>query len=261
MNNPDVALDIRKPNPARMYDYALGGKDSFAADREAAERLFRMSPDAKTAALDNRSFLRRAVAFCAASGVGQFLDIGSGLPTAQNTHEVAREIRSDARVVYVDNDPMVQAHAAALLSGSPGVAAISGDLQNPRDILANPAVQSLLDFSRPIAVVLVAILHFVPDKLCYEVVDYLKQAVPSGSCLVISHATADDATAAEVSEVEQVYDAAGVPIALRTEDQVSAFFNGFRLAEPGVVNMVAWRNPNTPHARRIIGYGGAAFKP
>ena len=191
---PKASFDVTVPNVARIYDYFLGGKDNFAADREAAEELRSLLPDAEIACRENRGFLRRAVRYLASDlGIGQFIDIGSGLPTADNTHEIAQAIRPDARVAYIDYDPVVVTHGRALLGSSPNVAVIDADLRRPGVIVGSQSLADLVDFSAPLAILLAAVLHFIPDSDDpYGIVDIVKSVMAPGSCLVISHATQDE---------------------------------------------------------------------
>ncbi|EFL22039.1 LOW QUALITY PROTEIN: conserved hypothetical protein, partial [Streptomyces himastatinicus ATCC 53653] len=185
-------IDTSKPHPARMYDYYLGGKDNYEIDREAAERIIRQSPDILDSARANRQFLLRAVRTVVASGVRQIIDIGTGIPTSPNTHEVAREIAPDTRVVYIDNDPIVAAHADAKLTSTPGTHFASADARRPADILAHPAVRDGIDFSRPVALLLVAVLHFISDtEDPAGIIATLTEPMVPGSHLVISHGTVD----------------------------------------------------------------------
>ncbi len=182
-----VPFDTTVPNAARMYNYWLGGKDNFAADREAADRSTHAVPQMPWFARENRSFLGRAVRFCAGEGVSQFLDIGAGLPTMQSVHQVAERITADPHVVYVDHDPVVVTHSRALLA-APHTAAILGDLTRSDEILGDPEVSHLIDFTKPVAILLVAVLHFVSDELRpAESVARLRDALAPGSFLVISH--------------------------------------------------------------------------
>src|ERR1700733_2193287 len=188
-------IDTSKPHAARIYDYLLGGKDHFAVDRETAEKGIKLIPTGRTAARENRSFLGRAVRYLVAeAGIRQFLDIGAGLPSANNVHEVAQAVTPSCRVVYVDNDPLVLAHARALLTSSPEgkTAYIHADLRDPEKILADPATVATLDFTKPVALMLVAILHFIPDSdEPRRIVATLLDALPPGSYLVASHATGE----------------------------------------------------------------------
>jgi hypothetical protein len=258
-------LDVTVPNVARIYDYFLGGKDNFAADREAAEELRSLLPDAEIACRENRGFLRRAVRYLAGDpGSGQFIDIGSGLPTASNTHEIAQAIRPDARVAYVDYDPVVVAHGRALLGSSPGVAVIEADLRRPGVIVGSQPLADLVDFSAPVAILLAAVLHFIPDNDDpYGIVDILKSVMAPGSYLVISHATHDSVSREETLGGMSIYDKASAPVVPRGYGDVLKFFDRMDLVDPGLVNISEWR-PSQRHSslpmRRLI-YGGVARKP
>jgi hypothetical protein len=245
---PGLGIDTSVPNVARIYDYWLGGKDNFAVDREAADRQERAVPQLPWLARQNRGFLQRAVRFCAASGITQFLDIGSGLPTSPNVHEVAQQFNPGARVIYVDNDPVVVSHAQALLSGGL-VTAIRGDIRHPGNILAADEVRRLIDFSQPVAVLLLAILHVIPDEADpFGAVARICAAMPAGSYLVLSHADVSTAhavgtrrltrTAREMAESNQAA-APGVPS--RTRDQIAGFFGDLTLVDPGLTDVWAWR--------------------
>ncbi len=202
----NLDFDITQPNVARIYDYLLGGKDNYAADRDAAEELLKVLPDVAVAARLNREFLARAVRYVAGEGIGQFVDVGSGLPAESNTHQIARAVRPDARVVYADNDPVVVSHGRALLGSSPDVAVIDADLRQPAAITGNPELLGLVDFSRPVALLLVAVLHFIQDdEDPYTIVAALRQVMAPGSFLVISHANLDSVSAGEYARGVAVY--------------------------------------------------------
>jgi len=241
------ALDPAVPNVARMYDYMLGGKENYVSDRAAVARLTEMAPSVPMFARRNREFLRRAVQFAASQGISQFLDVGSGLPTQESVHEVAQAVDPAARTVYVDNDPVVLAHSRALLGDTPGVAVVSGDVRDPAGLLANPDVTALLDFSRPICVLLVAILHFVTDaEDPAGLVAAFRDGVAPGSYLVISHGTAHGAppqVAARSDDAQRVYDTATSQIAYRDPEEVSPMLAGLALVEPGLVHISQWRPP------------------
>jgi SAM-dependent methyltransferase len=264
-----LGIDTSVPNIARMYDYWLGGKDNFAADRQAAERMVRAVPQLPWLARQNRDFLRRAVRFCAGEGVTQFLDIGSGLPTNQNVHEVAQLARPDSRVVYVDTDPVVVSHAQALLSGRRTAAAL-GDVCHPDDILGAPEVRQLIDFSQPVAVLILAVLHIIPDEADPAgSVARLRDAMAPGSYLLISHAEVSPAHAVgtrRVSEAAREIEEAGhslAPVPARTRDEIVGFFGDLTLVEPGLTDIWAWRPDGdaavtTTEFMRIL--GGVARK-
>jgi hypothetical protein len=250
------------PNPARMYDYFLGGKDNFPADREAAEQAIAVSPPTLDMARENRAFLRRAVRFLAAeAGIRRFLDIGAGLPTQGNVHEVAQAVAPDARVVYADIDPVVVTHARALLA-DPNTAAIQADLRDPDAILATPEVRGLLDGGQPVAILLLAILHFVQDADDpARSVARLRDAVPAGSYLAITHATAEapNPKPEVAARVVDVYQRATASLALRTGAEVARFFDGFDLVDPGLVQVQEWR-PDAPSKAPGGIWGGVGRK-
>jgi O-methyltransferase involved in polyketide biosynthesis len=241
-------LNTEVAHSARLWNYLLGGKDIFAADREAAEYALALMPELVQSARANREFLGRAVRFLAGeAGVRQFLDIGTGLPTASNTHEVAQGVAPDSRIVYVDNDPMVLVHARALLTSTPEGATdyLDADLRNPSAILEKAA--ATLDFDRPIAIMLLGIVNFVVDDAeASAVVRRLVDAVPPGSYLVISHPTTE-VNGPAVEESMRQWNASGAaPITARTRDEIAGFFEGLDLLDPGVVTCSAWR-PDPAH--------------
>jgi hypothetical protein len=239
-------IDTSRAHPARMYDYLLGGKDHFEADRDAIGALLKAVPNARTGARENRAFLGRAVEYLVAeAGVRQFLDIGSGLPTARNVHEVAQAIASDAAVVYVDNDPIVMAHARALLTSHPAgrTAYVQADLHDPVAILDHPSVREALDFGRPVALMLLAVLHFFPDEQDPAgIVATLVDALPSGSYLVASQTTTDFHDEATAADGVQAVHRAGVAFQPRTASEFAdVAFTGLRLVAPGLVPVSEWR--------------------
>ena len=247
-------LDTGTAHVARVYDYWLGGKDNFAADRRYGDDLERRVPSIRIAARMNRLFLGRAVRFLTAeAGVRQFLDVGTGLPTANNTHQVAQAIAPESRVVYTDNDPMVLTHARALLTSSPGgrTAYIDADLRNPGTVLGAKELTDTLDLGQPVAVMLLAVLHLVPDDaVAYSTVDALVKAAPSGSYLVISHATGDFWPREQVDAANATNKAHNVDFRFRSHAEVSRFFTGLDLVEPGIVPVAEWRPDGGPTAER-----------
>ncbi|MEU1283988.1 SAM-dependent methyltransferase [Kitasatospora sp. NPDC005856] len=263
-----IPADLRPdvPHPARMYDYYLGGKDNFPADRAAAEKALAANPEFRSTAVANRGFLTRAVRCVADLGVDQFLDIGTGIPTAGNTHEIAQAARPGARVVYVDNDPIVLTHARALMAGSgPGrTTVIQADLREPAALLDAVRAVELLDFSRPVGLVLAAVLHFLRDEdRPHRALTAVLDALPAGSHLVLSHGTADFIPSEIRDRVTGVYDKATAPLVGRSREEVRAFFDGLDLLDPGVTTVPLWR-PDTapgPGADRVSMYGGVARKP
>lgn len=255
-------IDTGIAHPARMYDYYLGGRDNYEVDRDAAERIISALPSIRDGARANRAFLRRAVhTIVAEHGIRQILDIGTGIPTSPNTHEVAQAVESTTRVVYVDNDPIVAVHAQARLTGVGNTAFIPGDARRLDEILRRAEGDGLIDFSRPVGVLLVALLHFITDAQDpAALVARLREALPAGSYLVISHATRDRATAENVeplSELLDVYRHATASLSLRTHEQVLGFFEGFDLIDPGLVSVSSWRREPASTEPEFIGiYGG-----
>ncbi len=230
---------------ARIYDYYLGGIHNFAADQEAAKALIAQFPCIPDVARANRAFLGRAVRWLVDAGIRQFLDIGSGLPTVGNVHEIAQAVAPDARVVYVDIDPMAVAESLEMLRGNELASAIRGDLRDPKAILDHPTVRRLLDFQQPVGLLLVSVLHFVPDDAqAYDVVPQLVAALPPGSYLVVSHAAAEafDHLYQRLTNKDDVYrQRTPTPGTSRTRSEVERFFTGLELVEPGVVRIGEWR--------------------
>jgi hypothetical protein len=241
-------IDTSRPHPARMYDAYLGGRDNYPVDREAVREIVRLYPEVRPVAQANRAFLQRAVRFLAAeAGIRQFLDVGTGIPSAGNVHEVAGQVAPDARVVYVDNDPIVHVHASALLTGTGTTSIVLADLRDPAAILAHPKVRALIDFTQPVALLLVAILHFIPDEEGpAAIVGTLREALADGSYLALSHATADFHPPGAASQAVATYQAATAPFIPRSLEQVSAFLDGLSPVEPGLVQAPLWR----PDGRR-----------
>jgi hypothetical protein len=257
------------PSTARMYDYYLGGTNNYPADREAAEKAMAALPPGaiKSAILENRRFLGRAVRFLAGEAkIRQFLDIGTGLPTMNQVHHITRDIAPASRVMYVDHDPIVLAHARDMLNGVPGVAITGHDLREPEEILADPELPSLIDFDEPVALLLVAILHFITDEEePLRLVRTLVDALPSGSYLVISHGTADGDE--RVDDAADVYsDAKATSTAhMRNWDQVAEYFDGLEFVEPGLVWLPQWRPDSETGLRDrptdSVFWCGVALKP
>lgn len=251
-------IDLRTPNVARMYDYYLGGKDHYAADREAAEQALACLPRGRERAIENRRFLGRVVRYLTTeAGIRQFIDIGTGLPTRSNVHEVAQDTDPETRVVYVDNDPVVLAHARALLAnGNPKVGVVDGDMRHPDAILANPTLTGLIDFEQPIAVLFAAVLHFLTeDDDPGAVVTRFREAMSSGSYLVVSHVDASPA----VKAAERVYEQTTSRAQGRTPAQVARFFTGFDLVDPGLVYVQNWRPDGGEHPGDLL-LGGVGRK-
>ncbi|MBP0450339.1 MULTISPECIES: SAM-dependent methyltransferase [unclassified Kitasatospora] len=267
-DGPRMPTDLRPdvPHPARMYDYYLGGKDNFPADRAAAEKVLALSPLVRISALANRAFLGRAVHHLAADGIRQFIDIGTGIPTAGNTHEVAQRVHPDARVVYLDNDPIVLVHSRALLSGTTpeSTAVVRADLRDPAAILRTPEVRALLDSGRPVGLLLFAVLHFIDDQDDpHGIVRTLVDALPAGSRLALSHATGDFTAPADAAKGPAVYRNASARLTMRTREQVLRFFDGLELAEPGLVTAPLWRpdQPAQPTDAEVAFWAGVGHKP
>jgi hypothetical protein len=228
---PDV--DPNVPSPARLYDYYLGGRNNYQADRDAAERVRAIVPELSEIAWANRGFHRRAAMWIAAQGISQFIDIGAGLPTVGNTHEVVREVSPGARVVYADHDPVVLAHAAELLADDPAATLIQADLRDPDELLGNDELRALIDFGKPVGLLMTWVLHFVPDNADpWGLVRRYAGALAPGSYLAISHGTADRKPAAAVQTGLEVYAASGQNLYLRPETDVRRFFDGLDLMPP-----------------------------
>jgi hypothetical protein len=264
-----VDLQTDRPHPARVYDYLLGGKDNFPADREAAEAGIRANPASRVPPRENRAFLRRAVRYLASEcGVRQFLDIGTGIPTSPNVHEVAQGVAPSARVVYVDNDPIVLAHARALLTSTPEgrTQYIQADLRDVDAILNSPTLKDTFDPKEPVALLLIAIMHFVADDWDpYGIAGRLLDALPSGSYLALSHLTGDfDAESWE--RVAAIYRRTGVIMQVRPKPAIERFFDGLELVDPGVTLVHRWRpdptdEPDALTDLQVAVYGGIARKP
>ncbi len=253
-------VNTSTPNAARMYDYYLGGDENFPADQAAAEHVLRVAPQVRATALENRAFLGRAVGCLAAeAGIRQFVDIGTGLPTRGNVHEIAHGIAADARVVYVDNDPIVLGKSRVLLARTPNAATVRGDLRAPAAIIGHPDLTALIDWDEPVALLLVAVLHFVTDE--YDpagIVARFREVMAPGSYLVISHAHHDGDEDA-VAQAVDVYRGADAPLVLRTVEQIAGFFDGFGLLEPGLVCLPDWRPVPQPYPPgEVWGIGGVA---
>ncbi|MFC0037831.1 SAM-dependent methyltransferase [Actinomadura rayongensis] len=246
-SRPDWVVDPDTPNIARMYDYYLGGKDNFAADRAAAERVLQAIPYASDFARSNRRFLTRVVTHLAEQGIRQFIDIGSGLPSQENTHEVAQRTAPDARVVYIDHDPVVLSHARALLTNSPHTTVIQADLRDPKAILTHPELTTKIDFDQPTAILLLAVLHFLPDEADpYTIVRTLKARLTPGSYLAISHVHAGEVSRETEQEARHAYEKTSAgDIVPRTPEEIATFFENTNLHPPGLVPVESW-TPTTP---------------
>ncbi|NUP37863.1 MAG: SAM-dependent methyltransferase [Streptomyces sp.] len=265
---PVEEIDTSRPHPARMYDYYLGGRDNYEVDREAAQRVIDLFPDIVPMARGNRDFMQRAVRHVVERGVRQIIDIGTGIPTAPNTHQVAQAVAPDVRVAYVDNDPIVATYAGAHLLGAGSTGFFLGDLRDPESILQHPTISQLIDFGRPVGLMLVAILHFIrDDEDPAGLVAAYRDALPPGSHLILSHTTGDfhdlDGDAGDARDVYRDKGATAT-LTLRSHEQVLSFFDGFDLLEPGLVQTPLWRPdgpvPSEEELAHLAFYGGVAVK-
>lgn len=251
-------VDIEHPSPARVYDYYLGGSHNFSVDRQMARQAIELWPDLPLVMQANRAFLRRSVRYLVKQGITQFLDIGSGIPTEGNVHEVAQVASPESRVVYVDIDPVAVAHSRAILTGSPFADIVQADLRDVTAIFDDSRVRRLLDLSQPIGVLMVAMLHFVTDDAGpANIVAQYRKMMPSGSYLAVSHATHEGRPDVAGPHTE-LYRRAGAPLTMRSRREIETILNGFELVPPGVVFMPLWR-PDAPgdvddHPERFTGY-------
>jgi S-adenosyl methyltransferase len=254
---PDT-VSANVPNVARVYDYMLGGKDNFPADREAAERILVAFPEAREGVRENRAFLRNVVGYLAGEvGIRQFLDVGAGLPTQQNVHQVAQAVAAGARVVYVDNDPVVCVHGRVLLADTDAVAMVEADLRQPERILNDPATLRLIDFSQPVAVLLVAILHFIGEEEDpYALVARLRDAMAPGSYLVVAHMLDAEQRRSDADQLKQVYARSSAGVVPRTVDEIMRFFDGLEM-----VDMDRFASPEVRARFSGLGWGGVGRKP
>ncbi|MFB7269192.1 SAM-dependent methyltransferase [Streptomyces sp. NPDC056244] len=267
-DNGAVDLELDRAHSARMYDYYLGGTTNFPADREAAARAMTAFPSILATARINRRFMHRSVRFLARNGMRQFLDIGTGIPTSPNLHEVAQGEDPTSHVVYTDNDPIVLAHARALLHSHPAgrTAYVHGDVRAPEALLATEELRATLDFTQPIALSLNALLHFVTDEYdAHEIVEFLKEELPSGSTLAIAHVTAEWDPEG-IARLTTAYRASGTPGQARTREEITRFFSGWELLDPGIVPSHEWRPDPEDHAETVTLkeaalYVGVARKP
>lgn len=235
------SVDPDQPSAARMYDYYLGGSHNFASDRELAQRALALFPDGQAIAQANRAFLHRGVRYLVDQGIRQFLDLGSGIPTAGNVHEIA----ADARVVYVDLDPVAVAHSEAILAEVDRAGIVQTDIRRPADVLDAPVTRELLDFSEPIGLLMVAVLHFIgTDEEAAGIVATFRDAVPTGSGLVLAHGSLDDRPE-EAKRLEEIYRESANPATVRSRAQIERFLDGWDLVDPGLSWVVQWR-PDWP---------------
>jgi SAM-dependent methyltransferase len=263
-DGPPEGVDLSTPSVARAYDYALGGAHSFAVDREFFRAVEAVLPEARLMFRANRAFMHRAVRFMIDAGIRQFLDLGSGIPTVGNVHEIAQKLAPGSRVVYVDIDPVAVAHSRLILAGNAAAAAIQEDIRHPHAILDHPKTQALLDFDQPVGLIMAAILHAVPDEDDpYGIVVRLRDVLAAGSYVAISHATADSRPM-EARAAERITKQTNTPGTIRTRDEVLRFFTGLDLVEPGLVWTPQWR-PDRPddvgdHPERLVTYAGVGRK-
>ena len=268
MADNSLDLELDRAHSARMYDYFLGGTTNFPADREAAGRAMAAFPSILATARINRRFMHRSVHFLATEGMEQFLDIGTGIPTSPNLHEVAQAKVPHARVVYTDNDPIVLTHARALLHSDPAgrTAYVQADVTAPDLLLAADEVRTTLDFTRPVALSLNALLHFVPDdEAAAGIVERLKDALPPGSTLTLTHLTSEFDPDG-VAHIVSTYSGAGTPIRARSRETIARFFSGWEVLDPGLTPVHAWRSGPDDRAglvtaKESAGYAGVARKP
>lgn len=262
-SNNDLAAN--KPNVARINDYLLGGYHNFEIDRRVAEKVIGDFPDVRLTAPANRAFLGRAVRFLVSQGIDQFLDIGSGLPTVGNVHEIVQAANPHARIVYVDIDPIAVAHSEALLVGNPNTAAIHGDVCCPQEILDHPAIRQLIDFRRPCVVLLVAILHLVTDDAELDsILSVLRQALSPGSYIVIAHTTDDGKSGLAYRQAVEANQITNTR--LRPHAEILRLFEGLELVEPGLVYVPLWRPDSSDDIllddpERSTNFGGIGYKP
>jgi hypothetical protein len=259
-------IDLERPSVARVYDYWLGGAHNFAADRAAAQKTLEFLPELRDIVLNHRAFLRRAVRYLLGRGIRQFLDLGSGIPTVGNVHEIAQGTDPNARVVYVDMDPVAVAHSRSLLAGNERVSVLQADARDPANVLASPEVAEQLDFDQPIAVLMIALLHFVSDdEDPVGIIGGYRDRLAPGSFLAVSHAgyEAEEETGS-YRAARAVYDRSVTPMTYRNKAEFTRLFEGFELVEPGVVRLPAWR-PESPDdldesGRPFPGFGAVGRK-
>jgi hypothetical protein len=234
-------VDVTVPNAARVYDYALGGSHNFKVDRELKDQAEQMLPGAGLIAHANRAYLGRAVRWLVDAGIRQFLDIGSGIPTLGNVHEVAQHAAADARVVYVDLDPVAVAHSQEILAGNSRAGVVQGDLRQPEEILSHPTVTELLDFSQPVAVLLIAVLHFISDDDDPAgIVAQITDGLVSGSYLALSHGTFTEDLRQRQEDVRKLYDRTPTSVYMRTADDLRRILGGWQIVRPGIVPATDW---------------------
>lgn len=250
-------VDISIPSAARIYDYLLGGKDNYPADRASARTLLSLLPDVRLAARANRRFLQRSVRMLAESGIDQFIDLGTGIPAAPNVHEIVHELHPDGSVVYVDHDPIVTAHNRAMKLTSDRVAVIQADVRRPSDIICHPDTGRLIDFSRPVAVLAVAVLHFVPeDDDPAGIVAAFREVMAPGSHMVISAASSESFSPDECAAIARAYRNATEDLSLQPRSAIERYFEGMELLGPGLVDVYDWqRDEPVMRSKLLVGIG------
>lgn len=260
----DTNTDI--PNPARMYDYFLGGYHNFEADRAAARKVIETNPNTLLVMQANRAFVRRAVRYLIEVGVRQFLDVGSGIPTVGNVHEVAQNMAVDARVVYVDAEPVAVRHSEMLLRDNPNASAIRVDARDTKEMLEHGEVRRLINFAEPVGILICSVLPFIPnDEEAYAIVCTLSEALPVGGYLAISHATFEGTSQEEIEAIRGLYGNTSNPVQMRSKANIEVFFEGLEFVEPGLVNVPQWRpeSPDDPFYDRpelSSNYGAVGYK-
>ncbi|MFJ6841741.1 SAM-dependent methyltransferase [Streptomyces griseoluteus] len=255
------SIDISVPSVSRMYDYYLGGSHNFEVDREAARKAMEFLPGLPKIMQANRAFLRRAVRFAAEQGIDQYLDVGSGIPTFGNVHEIAQAARPGARVVYVDHDPVAVAHSQAVLAGNENAGVVAADLRKPREILTSPEVARLIDLDRPVALLLVAVLHFLEDAdEPHRAVAELRAALAPGSLLILTHASYEGIPLPEerAEGAVDVYRDIRNPLVMRSREEIARFFDGFGLLDPGLVHLPDWRPESAREDEDDFAFSGFA---
>ncbi|MBB5868905.1 O-methyltransferase involved in polyketide biosynthesis [Allocatelliglobosispora scoriae] len=255
-------VDLDRPSVARVYDYYLGGSHNFAVDREFAEKVLQAMPNVPRLARENRAFLRRAVRDLCTDGIDQFVDLGSGIPTEGNVHEVAQEINPEARVVYVDWDPVAAAHGQSILAGNDRTAVVRADLREPESVFTDSQLTRLIDPSKPTVVLLIAVLHFVPDdQHPIELIGRIASLLAPGSYLAISHAS-PEGQPSELGKAAALYTQTASPVTTRSQTEIAALFGGLDIIEPGVVQTPLWRpdfpDEVDPEAQTYPGFAGVA---
>jgi hypothetical protein len=255
-----AGIDSSKPHAARVYDYVLGGKDNYAADREFAAKIMTAVPDYPLLAKANRAFLVRAVAHMAKAGIRQFIDLGTGIPTSPNVHEVAREHQPDARVLYIDNDPIVSVYSGALLAKSEGVATIVSDIRDSERIFADPVMEQLIDFSEPVGVLAISVVQLIPDEDVPKMLSAFTERLVSGSYLALTQPSSEGDPEV-VANARAVMRGGPIPISFRSQAEITTFFAGFELLEPGVVEVSKWPEPMLAPRTGMLQLGGVGRKP